>query len=184
MNDHTTDLGKNFRQQPERQAGISEALLLGLMTACSAWRLKRLVKPKVFQRLCFAISRGLTRRILVALIMFTPLAGYGQWLQVSPTSMPLWGQSPQVAKISLGYRSVELVYLYGFKTLYDQQNATFGGEYFGVFWNPLTVEKGPVKFSGGAGYFFREYPTVNGTHIHFSLKFSFRVSERLRLQYG
>src|SRR5699024_10913389 len=146
--------------------------------------LSRLVKSGVFRRLCSAIRRRLTRRILIGFLIFTPLAGSGQWLQVSPTSMPLWGQSPQVAKISLGYRSVELVYLSGFKTLYDQQYATFGGEYVGVFWNPFTVEKGPVKFSGGAGYFFREYPTVNGTHIHFSLKFSFRVSERLRLQYG
>src|SRR5699024_7299714 len=133
MNDQTTDLERDLRRQHELQSGISEALLLGLMTGRTVWVLRRLVKSGVFQRLCSVIRRRLTRRILIGFLMFIPLTGYGQWLQVSPTSMPLWGQSPQVAKISLGYRSVELVYLYGFKTLYDNQKAAFGGEYFGVF---------------------------------------------------
>jgi len=184
MNDHTTDLGRDPRQQYELRTEISGASLLELSTGWAAWGLRRLHKSSVFQCLWPVIRRRPTKRILIAFLVLMPLKSYGQWLQVSPTSMSLWGHSPRVAKISLGYRSVELVYLYGFKSMYDHQGAAFGGEYFGVFWNPLTVEKGPLKISGGAGYFFRKYPTVNGTHLNFSLKLSFRLSENLRVQYG
>ncbi|HLR24775.1 MAG TPA: hypothetical protein VK112_02835 [Fodinibius sp.] len=46
------------------------------------------------------------------------------------------------------------------------------------------MDKDLFKVSGGAGYFFRKYPTINGTHIKFSLKLLFRISEGISLQYG
>src|SRR5699024_1161182 len=184
MNDHATDLGRDLRQQYELRTEISGASLLELNTGWAAWGLRRLHKSIVFQCLWPVIRRRPTKRILIAFLVLMPLKSYGQWLQVSPTSMSLWGHSPRVAKISLGYRSVELVYLYGFKSMYDHQGAAVGGEYFGVFGNPLTVEKGPLKISGRGGYLFRKYPTTTGMRIKFSLKRLLGISAGISLQYA
>src|SRR5699024_5373688 len=143
--ENTCNRGRDLTQLYEIHPGIFEPLLLELMGGWSAIGLIRLFKSGLYQSLWTVIGKRLAKRALMVILMLIPFAGYGQWLQVSPTSMPLWGQSPKVAKISLGYRSVEAVYLYGFKTLHDSGDAPFGGEYFGLFWNPLTVEKGRVK---------------------------------------
>jgi|SRR5699024_557101 len=140
--------------------------------------------PDVLQKAGFSAGKQLAKLVWVAIFTVLPLAGYGQRLQVSPMSMHLWGHSPQVAKVSLAYRSVEAVYLYGFKTMYDHQGAAFGGGYAGLFWYPLAFEKDRFKASGGIGYFSRKYPTINGTHINFSLRLAYRISKKLSIQYS
>lgn len=121
---------------------------------------------------------------LILILFLLPATAYGQQIFVSPTSVPLWGQVPQTAKISASYMNVEAMYLYGFKTLYDQQAAAYGGGYFGVFWNPLSVAAGDFEVRGGAGYFFRKFPTMNGTHINFQLKVSYKLTNAIGLQYS
>lgn len=177
MYNHTISLNRNYIQCNTPQTETTPAALFTCAIHRGIQGLNTLLQQPI-------IKKWLIKNLLIAILMIAPLKGYGQRLQISPTSVPLWGASPQVAKISLSYRSVELVYLYGFKTMYDDYSAVFGGEYFGIFWYPLSIEQGRLKLSGEAGYFFRKYPTINGTHLNFSVKLLFKITEYLGIQYS
>lgn len=123
------------------------------------------------------------KRLLLILILL-PVLVEAQELSVSPTSVPLWGAAPQTAMVSASYQSVEAAYLYGFKTMYDHEDAAFGGGYLGLFWNPLHIRAKRLTFTGGAGYFFRRFPTVNGTHINFTIKATYQVTETIGIRYS
>ena len=124
------------------------------------------------------------KQLLITFIfVLSALSVRAQHISIAPTSIPIWGKAPQTMKITASYRYVQAVWLYAFKTMYDDRGGQYSGGFFALFWNPLVIGLNSFEVRGGAGYFFRRYPTINGTHINFQFQTSYKITDHLGITY-
>ena len=130
-------------------------------------------------------------------------------VSASPYSIPLWGQSPAAAKATARFGIFEAVFVHTFKTMYDNEGhvnttisrgggmsavnikktkrvgyGTYEGSWFGLFALPLKVSTGNLHMEGGVGYFFKRFPTKNGTHINFTLQIEYDITDTIGVRYS
>ena len=123
------------------------------------------------------------KQLVIIPLLFITISLQAQSITFSPTSVPLWGTAPATGKITAEYRSFQAVYLYAFKTMYDDRGGQYSGGFFALFWNPLVIGLNSFEVRGGAGYFFRRYATINGTHINFQFQTNYQITDRLGITY-
>jgi len=124
-------------------------------------------------------------------------------VSVSPYSIPLWGQSPAAAKATARFGIFEAVFVHTFKTMYDTviekeliaqygeskiykegKPGVYEGSWLGLFALPLEVSMGSLHMEGGVGYFFKRFPTKNGTHINFTLQIEYGITDAIGVRYA
>lgn len=129
--------------------------------------------------------------LLTTLLLSLTVIAHGQTISVSPTSIPLWGQIRQTAKISIEYKDFELVGVHAFEDYYDtemtpvqksngyviKRPGKYEGTYIGLFYTPLDYSYRGFEVDAGAGFWNRKFPTRHGVRFHFTLSLSYMITD-------
>lgn len=139
-------------------------------------------QERMFKALLILFAIGL-------LILGLSEMGKSQTVSFSPTSVPLWGQTPSITKASFEYKGFEVMGLVPYKKYNFVMPET--GEYkgrsndfnIGVFYKPITLSRGEFSATGGVGAFFQEFPTPQGSIVNFSLEVAYRINDVVSIEY-
>lgn len=131
-------------------------------------------------------------------------------ITASPYSIQMWGKTPATSKVTVSYGMIELVWFHGFETLTDVQgimnnshkvpigysqmrvmngskqasNYRYGGNYFGVFINPIQYHFWHFDVQGGIGWFFRKIPDIRGAHLNFQFQLTYMLKDWIGISYS
>lgn len=126
---------------------------------------------------------------IIVILLLLPISGVAQSIEISPSSMKLWGQIPSVAKVAAEYKDFEAIWLIPYRHYEFVMPAT--GEHkgssndfnIGLFYKPVSVSKGDFSASGGVGAFFQRFPTGKGSIVNFTLEVEYRINKSFSVQY-
>lgn len=128
-------------------------------------------------------------------------------VSVSPYSIQAFGRTPATAKLTASYGMIEFVMFHSFKMLYDRKGLAenshsayagmgramdegkqisdyrYGGNYFGIFVNPIQYHFWKLSVSGGIGWMFRKLPDSRGRHLQFQFRFTYMMKKWIGVSY-
>jgi len=127
------------------------------------------------------------KKLLLLLLLITGTAN-AQTLTVSSPSLSLWGKTPAIMEMSVGYKDVGVHYFHVMEPYYLVRDAPFGMQYVagqttsnvGVSYSPINLFD-IIRFGGM--YFFKPFPVDIGERFNFLLDIGYNF-RNFRISYS
>lgn len=111
-------------------------------------------------------------------------------ISLSPTGAYAAFGMPQIAKVGLEYKDIELIIAHSWKnhnyTTRDSHHIPFtiNGSYIGLFVTPINITYNNFLLEGGIGWFFRKYPNYKGRNLNFTFELAYKINKYFSIQYS